>query len=385
VIVGIVGAGTMGAGIAQVCLVAGHDVRLHDVSPDALWSGRDRLEAGLGRLVAKGRLTPLEHHTASARLTLAAELTDLADRAELVIEAAIEDLAAKRALFAALDEAAPQTAILATNTSALSVTALAEATARPERVVGLHFFNPAPLMPLVEVVAAERTSSATVEAAIAFAEGLGKRAIPCRDAPGFIVNRVNRPFTLEALRMLEAAEADIEVIDAAMVAAGYPMGPFALIDLVGVDVNLAVAQTLYAGFDGAERFRPSPIAEQLVAAGRLGRKTGRGFFRYDAAGGLAGPAPGFAPTGPSRLKPFDIQARIELATINEAYRAAGEGVASPPDIDLALSLGAGHPVGPFARARAMGLGRVVAELRELEATHGERYRVAPTLWQVASI
>lgn len=385
-IVGIVGAGTMGAGIAQVCLVAGHAVLLHDASPEAVTAGRARIEAGLGRLVAKGRLDPIAHEAASARLALSTSLAQAADGADVVIEAAIEDLDAKQAIFGELDRAAPPEALLATNTSALSVSAIAEATSRPGRVVGLHFFNPAPLMRLVEVVAGAQTHGSAVDAAMRFAEGIGKDPIPCRDAPGFIVNRVNRPFTLEALRMLEDGEADVAAIDAALVAGGYPMGPFALIDLVGVDVNLAVARTLYDGFDEAERFRPSELQVRMVAAATLGRKTGQGFYRYDEVGGLTGAAEGFeAAAAPPLLDADAIRARIELAVINEAYRAAGEGVAAPPDIDLALVLGAGHPVGPFARARALGLGRVVASLRELERQHGERYRVAQTLWQVASI
>ena len=397
--VGVVGAGTMGAGIAQVCLLAGHGVRLYDVSPEATDAGRARLEAGLGRMVAKGKLDAAAHVAASARLTTVVDLVDTADGADVVIEAAIEDLAAKQAIFAMLDRAAPPEALLATNTSALSVTAIAQATTRPGRVIGLHFFNPAPLMPLVEVVAGERTQGPTIDAAMQFVEMLGKDPVTCRDAPGFIVNRINRPFTLEALRILEASESDIVAIDAALVGGGYPMGPFALIDLVGVDVNLAVARTLYAGFEEAERFRPSPIQERLVAAGMLGRKSGRGFYRYDEVGGLIGPAEAFEPPGPKANAPASsalgtplpsldadaIRARIELSIINEAYRAAGDDVASPPDIDLALVLGAGHPVGPFARARALGLGRVVASLRDLERQHGERFRVAQALWQVASI
>jgi 3-hydroxybutyryl-CoA dehydrogenase len=400
VIVGIVGAGTMGAGIAQACLAAGHTVRLQDVSPEATAAAMARIESGLARMVAKGKLEPADHEAATARLSDVADLGELASGADVVVEAAIEDLDAKRSIFSALDGAAPPEALLATNTSALSVTAIAEATTRPGRVVGLHFFNPAPLMRLVEVVAGAKTHGSAIDAAMAFAEGLGKDPIPCRDAPGFIVNRVNRPFSLEALRMLEAAEADIEAIDAAMVAGGYPMGPFALIDLVGLDINLAVARALFEGFEEAERFRPSPIQERMVDAGTLGRKTGQGFYRYDAVGGLVGPAPGFeaAPAsargataagadGPRspRIDAEAIRARIELTTINEAYRTAGDGVASPPDIDLALVLGAGHPIGPFARARALGLGHVVAGLRELERHHGERFRVAPALWQVASI
>ena len=392
-IVGVVGAGTMGAGIAQVCLVAGHAVRLYDASPDAAAAGRGRIEAGLGRLVAKGRIAAREHAAASDRLSVVAQLADVASGADVVIEAAIEDLATKRAIFAALDLAAAPEALLATNTSALSVSAVAEATTHPGRVLGLHFFNPAPLMRLVEVVAGSRTQGAAIDAAMRFAEELGKDPIACRDAPGFIVNRVNRPFTLEALRMLEAGEADVVAIDGAMVDAGYPMGPFALIDLVGVDVNLAVARILYEGFDEAERFRPSALQASMLTAGTLGRKTGQGFYRYDDVGGLLGPAARFQTAerpGPDQAPGSGadagaIRARIELCIINEAYRAAGEGVASPPDIDLALVLGAGHPIGPFARARELGLGRVVADLRELERRFGERYRVAQTLWQLASI
>jgi 3-hydroxybutyryl-CoA dehydrogenase len=301
VIVGIVGAGTMGAGIAQVCLVAGHAVRLHDAFPEAVIAGRARIEAGLWRLVAKGRFEPMAHDAASARLATAASLAQLADGADVVIEAAVEELAAKQAIFGELDRAATSEALLATNTSALSVSAIAAATSRPGRVVGLHFFNPAPLMRLVEVVAGAETHGSAVDAAMRFAEGLGKDPIPCRDAPGFIVNRVNRPFTLEAFRMLEGGEADVAAIDAALVAAGYPMGPFALIDLIGVDVNLAVARTLYDGFDEAERFRPSELQERMVAAGTLGRKTGRGFYRYDEVGGLTGAADGFEAAAPPLL------------------------------------------------------------------------------------
>ena len=387
-IVGVVGAGTMGAGIAQVCLAAGHRVRLHDVSDDALARARASIDEGLARMVDRGRIAAQERAHALARLTTVATIGDAAAGTDVVIEAALEDLATKRAIFAALDRAAPAEALLATNTSALSVGAIAESTARPGRVLGLHFFNPAPAMPLVEVVAGERTEGVALAAGRAFALALGKRPVACRDAPGFIVNRVNRPFTLEALRMLEAGEASIGAIDAAVVAGGFPMGPFALMDLVGLDVNLAVARALYEAFHEAVRFRPSAIKERLVAAGTLGRKTGSGFYRYDAqglAGRVAEPVEGSVPIAGPALAADEIRTRIELAIVNEAYHAAGEGVAPPPDIDLAMRLGAAHPVGPFERARSLGLRRVVAELRRLEQLHGERFRVAPTLWQVASI
>ncbi len=389
------GAGTMGAGIAQTCLQAGHAVLLHDVSAEALARGRERLEDGLRRVVAKGRLSDTERSEALGRLGAASTLAELAESSDIVIEAALEDLELKRAIFVELDARAAPEVLLATNTSALSIDAIAAPTAHPERVLGLHFFNPAPLMALVEVVAGERTAAAAVRRAMTFAEGLGKTAIACSDAPGFIVNRVNRPFTLEALHLLEAGEATVGLVDAVVTAAGYPMGPFALMDLVGLDVSLAVTDALWRAFDEAPRFRPSPIQGALVAAGTLGRKTGRGFYAYDADGRATGIAPlprwlaavaeGQA-AGPSAPLPSEeILPRLELAIINEAYHAAGEGVADPPDIDLALRLGAGHPYGPFERARALGLGNVVRGLRRFEERHGERYRVALALWQVASV
>ncbi|MDQ3871868.1 MAG: 3-hydroxyacyl-CoA dehydrogenase NAD-binding domain-containing protein [Chloroflexota bacterium] len=388
-IVGIVGAGTMGTGIAQVALQAGHEVVLHDVDERAIERGRQRIESGLSRLVEKGRLADAVLTTTHERLREANSLAAVADDADVVVEAALEDLALKQTIFQALDSAAPVNTLLATNTSALSVSEIADATGRPERVLGLHFFNPAPVMPLVEVVAARLTSSRALNAGLEFSEGLGKTPVVCRDAPGFIVNRVNRPFTLEALRMLEAGEAGVREIDRALTAAGYPMGPFQLMDLVGIDVNLAVATALYEAFDHAERFRPSPIQQALVAKGTLGRKTGSGFYRYDA---LQGPAvgqpaalePGTATSMPE-LRDEEIVERIELPIVNEAYHAAGEEVASPPDIDRAMKLGANHPHGPFERARALGLRAVIEGLQRLERAHGERFRVAPALWQVANV
>jgi 3-hydroxybutyryl-CoA dehydrogenase len=384
-IVGVVGAGTMGAGIAQVSLQAGHEVLLNDVDESAIERGRDRIEDGLGRLVERGRLDPKLFDPTLARLRHAHSLASLAGEADLVVEAAFEDLGLKQEIFRALDSGARPETILATNTSALSVSEIAGVTNRPDRVLGLHFFNPVPLMPLVEVVTTERTSQETVQAAVEFAEGLGKTPVICRDAPGFIVNRVNRPFTLEALRMLETGEAGVLAVDGAITAAGYPMGPFGLMDLVGIDVNLAVARTLYEAFDHAERFRPSIVQEGLVAQGALGRKTGSGFYRYDAGGGAPTLAYGSDDASESTIPDGDIVERIELAIINEAYHAVGEAVATPPDIDRALKLGANHPHGPFERAGSLGLRRVVEELQRLEAAHGERFRVAPALWQVAHV
>ncbi len=386
-IVGVVGAGTMGAGIAQVCLQAGHEVLLHDVDHAAIERGRSRIADGLAKLVERGRLTSDEQARLMASLRDAHALHELAAEADVVIEAALEDLELKRTIFRALGDAARPDALLATNTSALSVSAVAEASAIPERVVGLHFFNPAPVMPLVEVVVGQRTSAEVVERSISVVEGLEKQPVVCADSPGFIVNRVNRPFTLEALRMLEAGEAGIEQIDRAVRAAGYPMGPFALMDLVGIDVNLAVATSLWEAFDQAVRFTPSPIQRELVAASQLGRKTSGGFYMYQT-GRPTGLSPSLTVAGTPPAHPMEdheIVARIELAIINEAYHAAGDAVAQPPDIDRAMKLGANHPHGPFERAAQLGLRAVVEGLRHFQERYGERYAVARSLWQIASI
>ena len=389
-IVGVVGAGTMGAGIAQVALQAGHEVLLNDVDEPAMERGRGRIVSGLERLVEKGRLDSTMRDAALGRLRHAHDPASLAGEADLVIEAAFEDLGLKQELFRALDAGARAETILATNTSALSIAAIAGVTNRQDRILGLHFFNPAPVMPLVEVVITDRTSEQTVAAAVEFVEGLGKVPVVCRDSPGFIVNRVNRPFTLEALRMLEEGEAGVAEIDQAVRAAGYPMGPFELMDLVGIDVNFAVARTLFEAF-GVERFRPSPIQEGLVTAGALGRKTRKGFYTYESARaarpthGIPGVSASVIRDTPRRLSTGEISHRIQIAIINEAYVAAGERVAEPADIDRALKLGASHPKGPFELAGELTLRHVVEALGRYQATYGERFRVAPALWQVAHV
>jgi 3-hydroxybutyryl-CoA dehydrogenase len=389
-VVGVVGAGTMGTGIAQVCLVAGHPVLLHDADAAAVERARAVIDTGLDRLVERGRLPAAHRLAVLGRLRAVGSVGALAGASAVMIEAAVEDLAVKQSIFQEADRHAAPDALLATNTSALSVSAIAAPTRRPQRVVGLHFFNPAPLMELVEVAAGDATDAEPLRMSVAFVEGLGKTAVVCRDAPGFIVNRINRPFTLEPLRILGSGRSTVAEIDDAIEGAGYPMGPFRLIDLVGVDVNLAVAKALYAAFREAPRFRPSPIQETMVAEGRLGRKCGLGFYRYgpERTTRTVEPVPGVTAAA-LRLSPAQIVERVELATINEAYRAVGEGVADPSDIDRAMRLGAGHPQGPFERAGSVGLRRIVERLRALQATvsdiSGDQYEVAPTLWQMATI
>ena len=349
-VLGVVGAGVMGAGISQVALESGWEVVIHDVDPEAIDRARERVRDGLSRRAAKleldadtidewvdGRLAGLRHaHT----------LDGLTTEASLVIEAALEDLALKQTVFRALDASAPVDTILATNTSALSIGAIADAAAaHPERVLGLHFFNPVPLMALVEVVAGRRTADAVVERAAKIVRSWGKTPVRSADTPGFIVNRVNRPFTIEALRILEEGAADLESIDEAMRNAGFPMGPFELMDLAGLDVNFAAAQAIWDGLGRPERLRPSAIQEGMVGDGRLGRKTGRGFYRYED--GRRGPVDGASESGQGprsgHLSAARIQKRIESAIVAEARLAIDEDVAARNDIAMALRLGAAYP------------------------------------------
>ena len=278
--VGVVGLGTMGAGIAQVCLQAGLEVVGREVTPELNRRARDRIDHYLSRGVDKGRLTHEEKDAALGRLTLTTELADLA-RCELVIEAAFEDLGVKRELFGELDRILPPPALLATNTSALSVTQIADATQTPERVVGLHFFNPAPVLPLVEVVRTAHTDDDSFEAAYAFAQRIGKEPVACNDTPGFIVNRILIPLLNDCVRVLDESRVSPEDVDRAMrFGANWPIGPCALIDLIGVDVHVHASEALHDAL-GEERMAPPERLVEMQREGLLGRKTGRGFFEYE--------------------------------------------------------------------------------------------------------
>lgn len=279
--VGIVGLGTMGAGIAQVCIQAGLETVGRELSAGLAERGRATIERYLGRGVEKGRLAAEEKEAALGRLWLTTELADLAG-CNLVIEAIVEEAGAKRELFAELSPIVGPEAILATNTSALSVTEIAAAAERPERVVGLHFFNPAPVLPLVEVVRAQLTADAVFETVYAFAGRIGKQPIACNDTPGFVVNRVLIPVLNDCVRVLDETGVPPEDLDKAMrLGTGWPIGPCALIDLVGVDVHVQAAEALYEGLR-QPRMAPPPRLVRMAKAGLLGRKTGRGFFTYEA-------------------------------------------------------------------------------------------------------
>ena len=328
---------------------------LHDVDTAAFARASERIRNGLARRAARLELDPdtidIWVDGRLARLRPGESLEELAATSGIVIEAAREDLATKRDLFRTLDGAAAPDVILATNTSALSIGEIAAAAGMPDRVLGLHFFNPAPVMPLVEVVIGPTTAPAVADRAVALMTAWGKTPVRCTDTPGFIVNRVNRPFTIEALRILESGAAGVDAIDEAMRAAGYPMGPFELMDLIGVDVNLAVAESIWEGLGRPDRLRPSPI-QRATGRRRPSRAKDRGWLlplrrrsanRQRSGGGRR------RPLGERAGSPRTIGERIETAIRAEAHLAAAAGVASEADIDLAMRLGAGHPRGPFER------------------------------------
>ncbi len=277
--IGIIGCGLMGRGIAEVTALAGYDTVVREISQELLDRGLDQVRGSLGRSVAKGRLDAVARDQALSRLRGVVELDELADR-QLVIEAIVENLADKIQLFAALDHLLDATAILATNTSSLTVTQLAAATERPDRFLGLHFFNPVPAMKLVEVVRTLSTSDGTERAGRSFVESLGKTPVLCQDHSGFIVNRLLVPYLLDAIRAHQNGAGSLEDIDTAMrLGCGHPMGPFTLLDFIGLDTIYFIADIMFDEYRET-RFAPPPLLKQMVQAGRLGKKSGRGFYDY---------------------------------------------------------------------------------------------------------
>jgi 3-hydroxybutyryl-CoA dehydrogenase len=376
-IVGVVGAGAMGRGIAQVAAAAGHRVRLSDASAEVVDRARDAIQSGLARDVAKGRLDQPRADSLLARIesvgATSAGVEQFRD-CGIVIEAVVEDLAVKRTLFAALEEVVSRETILATNTSSLSVAAIGAATSHAERVVGMHFFNPAPLMALVEIVPAITTAPDVAERTRALAMAWGKTTVVATDTPGFIVNRVARPFYGEALRILEEGLADVATIDWALrEVGGFRMGPFELMDLIGNDVNFAVTTSVFEGFFYDPRYRPSVIQRRLVDAGHLGRKRERGYYDYRA--GVPSPEP---------ARDADLAAKIVLRIVamlvNEAIDAVRLGVAAPHDIELAMTRGVNYPRGLLAWGDEIGPSIILRTLEALQAEYGEdRYRPSPLL------
>lgn len=373
--IAVLGAGTMGTGIALVLAAAGHQVLLFDTRQQAAAEAPNTIAEILSRKVAKGSLDAVESKAILGRISVVTALSEIT-KAETVIEAVVEDAALKKELFSALDAQQSASCILASNTSSLSLTTLAATCTRPERVVGIHFFNPAPVMPLVEIVSALQTSAETVAKAKVLVQGCGKTVVSVKDTPGFIVNRIARPFYGEALRILDEQLADVATIDWAMrQLGGFRMGPFELMDLIGIDVNYAVTLNIFQASYYDPRYRPSISQQRLVEAGRLGKKSGRGFYDYTSQS--AAPLP-----VKDAWLGNEIMLRIVCMLINEAYEAAHYGIASKDDIECAMTLGVNYPKGLFAWAQELGEEEVVRRLLTLyEKYREDRYRPSVGLLQ----
>ncbi len=383
--VGVIGAGTMGRGIAQLAALGGYETVLYDVSLDLAEGGAAALNEALDKGAARGRWSADEARAASSRVEPAAELEAMAG-CELVVEAAPEKLELKRRIFGDLAAVLAPDAVFASNTSSLRVSEIAEGVPHPERVVGMHFFNPPPLMKLVEIVAAEHSSEEALARTIEVAERMGRTPIRAKDSPGFVANRLARPFSLESLRMLGDGVADVATIDRTVrLGGGFRMGPFELLDLIGLDVNLEIARSFFAQGGEPERWRPSPIQERLVAEGRFGRKSGHGYYDYDEERapdphlGIA--APTLDPAELAKIDPAaeQILSRLFAQIANEAAFALEEEVASPGDMETAMKLGFNWPLGPLGFAELISPDRAADLLEALEAEKGEAYAPAPKL------
>jgi len=371
--IAVLGAGAMGRGIAQVAATHGHRVAVVDTQSAALENARTNLEKVLNRLADKGSISPENAAEILQRIHFTTEKSACAG-CGLVIEAIIENLSAKQAVFRELEAVAAEDCILASNTSSLSITAIAAACRKPERVVGAHFFNPAPLMPLVEIIPGIATGDSIVETTRRLIDDWGKTTVRAKDTPGFIVNRVARPFYGEAIRILEEGVAGVATIDWAMKEiGGFRMGPFELMDLIGNDVNYAVTTSVWEAFFYDPRYKPSFTQKRLVEAGRLGRKSGRGYYDY---------APGAVLPEPVKDRELGetIFFRILAMLINEAAEAVFWQISSVEDVDLAMTKGVNYPKGLLKWGDEIGLGKVLEKLQQLQEEYGEdRYRPSPLL------
>ena len=370
---GVIGSGTMGTGIAQLMAMAGEEVLIYDNNPAACNRALGRLQKIMQRLTEKGKITPQEAEAVLSRISFADKLIAFGDR-ELIVEAVIEDLGVKQDIFEQLEDLCSPDCILATNTSSLSVTSIAAACDRPQRVLGMHFFNPAPVMKLVEVVPALQTDRSLLPEVKALLEKWGKIPVEAKDTPGFIVNRIARPFYGEALRILEEGIADVPTIDWAMTEmGGFRMGPFTLMDYIGNDVNYAVTETVFKAFYYDPRYKPSFTQKRLAEAGWLGRKSGRGY--YDYSPDARQPEPKEDP-----VLGFSIFKRILVMLINEAADALFWQIASREDIELAMTKGVNYPKGLLQWAEEIGIARCVEMMDELYDRYREdRYRCSPGL------
>ncbi len=379
--VGVVGAGAMGAGIAQVAALHGHRVLLADAQLTAITRARDVHAKALARDVEKGKRSRVDADAVLDRISYigGVDVDDLApfDACDVVIEAIVEELSAKRGLFQTLERVVRDDTILATNTSSLSIAAIGGACKHDERVVGIHFFNPAPVMPLVEIIPSITTASEITLSARALVDTWGKTTVVASDTPGFIVNRVARPFYGEAMQLASEGVADIATIDWAMrEIGGFRMGPFELTDFIGHDVNFAVTRSVFDATFHDPRYRPSISQQRLVEAGLLGRKSGRGY--YDYREGATKPEP----TRDETLG-RQIVDRILALLINEAVEAVHLRIASAADVELAMTTGVNYPKGLLAWGDEIGASTVLARLDALHAEYGDdRYRASVRLRRI---
>jgi 3-hydroxybutyryl-CoA dehydrogenase len=372
-VVGVLGAGTMGAGIAQVAAQNNCEVVLVDLSQDMLTKAENNLDKVLSRLVEKGNLSEDDKINIQGRISYSTDVRDFKSSA-LIIEAIVENLDVKHKVFADLESIVSNECILASNTSSLSIASIGSVLKKPYRVIGIHFFNPAPLMPLVEIIPAVQTSDETLATTKSLISNWKKVGVICKDTPGFIVNRVARPFYGEALRIYEEGIADFATIDWAMTSiGGFRMGPFTLMDYIGNDVNYAVTESVFASFYFDPRFKPSFTQKRHKEAGFFGKKSGRGYYNY--AEGVELPKP-----TEQRELGEKIFNRILVMLINEAIDAVFLNVATKEDVDLAMTNGVNYPKGLLKWADEIGLKNVLSQLEELFEEYGEdRYRPNPLL------
>ena len=367
-IIGVIGAGTMGSGIAQVAAQCGHSVYLMDANVEQLERAKTGVSKSMDKLVEKGKFTVDQKSNIESNIHYVARLEALSP-CDLIIEAIVEKMEVKHAVFSALEKIVSSECILASNTSSLSIASIGSSLEKADRVIGIHFFNPATIMPLVEIIPAVQTNESTINEALTLIESWGKTVVLCKDTPGFIVNRVARPFYGEALRIYEEGLADFATIDWAMTHfGGFKMGPFTLMDYIGNDVNYAVTESVFQAFYFDPRFKPSFTQKRHSEAGFYGRKTGRGFYQY---------AEGIETIEPIKDEIIGkiIFERILVMLINEAVDAVFMQVASVKDVDLAMTKGVNYPKGLLAWADELGLNWVLDKLNNLFDEYGEdRYR-----------
>lgn len=371
--IGVLGAGSMGSGIAQVAAQCGHEVVLFDTHAQQLEKAKQNLANVMARLVEKGKIETTEAESIQNRIVYSETMTDF-EPCGLVIEAIIENIEVKKSVFKQLEAIVAENCILASNTSSLSIASIAAACEKSERVIGIHFFNPAPLMPLVEIIPAVQTSTETTTKARHLIDSWKKVTVLAKDTPGFIVNRVARPFYGEALKIYEEGVADFATIDWAMTElGGFRMGPFTLMDYIGNDINYTVTETVFQAFYYDPRYRPSFTQKRHAEAGWLGRKSGRGYYNY------AADAENPAPVKDENVGKYILN-RILVLLINEAVDAVFLRIASPKDVDLAMTKGVNYPKGLLAWGNELGLDKVLADLDALYQEYGDdKYRASVLL------